>query len=379
MKLSLATTILATAIPSVTARLTSVATSVASDENDFQLERKQLGWHAITGLELEMHNVVQDYGISHLEEPAVVTAFTEAFEEVFDGMETKWAFIDEAVTREEEAGRLAKNEGRLGSYYMDWMWIFADGYCRLCPDDFMVTETTAEDTAVTGTTSSFMHDQRWSQVGPLLCDKLKATGEDRYAKVDGCSIRPTYASGRDSAALASKKKVSSVSRKTPTSSGTTKGSITVHNIHPSSSVNVETIKAALTDAYMKVHEDSLFTVTDVTLEREITFPETGSVSSSSGVHMEGSKIAIVGNGASSDEYLTGMFWVDLAWTCLGSGCNNDSTLPGLVLSPREQVNKYTPNGHKVFEGYFCHNLRVSGDSSFGEASGCKISFSDVSI
>jgi hypothetical protein len=143
---------------------------------------------------------------------------------------------------------------------------------------------------------------------------------------------------------------------------------------------VATIKAALTDAYQQVHEDSAFTVTNVELEREVTFPETGNaVNLNNNVHMVGNKIAIVDDdNVLLEDYLTGIYWVDLAWTCLGSGCNNeDNVLPGLVVD--KKVNTYSPDYHKVFEGYFCHNLRVSGDVAFEEASGCKISFSNTGV
>ena len=123
MKLSLATSLLAIALPAVAARLNGVPTSVASDEAELTWHKK-LGWHTVVGVEIEMHSVDGDDGnILPLEDPTVVTAYKAAFEETFDAMETKWAFIDSAFSRKEGTALSNETPSSLG-----WGW--GSLYCR---------------------------------------------------------------------------------------------------------------------------------------------------------------------------------------------------------------------------------------------------------
>ena len=322
--------------------------------------KKNEGWSSVVGLTLDVHHVSGDDDLASVDNSILVHCYNEAFEEVFDGFESKWAFIDSDMDIPESPphAKSLVGEQNLGyNWYYHHFWLFGGAGCRACDPNLMAS--------LTGTTDSFMHDKRWAQVGDVICDKLRATGIEAYGNVDGCVVHPTYATV-DDVALARGAEMSKTATKPVASEGTTEATILVHSVLPSTSTNVELLSKAFADAYNQVHSASDFHVTGVELEREVTVPDGGVASDDNSVSVNGKSIAI-GHPTSSD-YLMAMYWVKADWSC--SSCGGDSALPGLF-----QLHLYSPDFHTVFESLFCNNLRSSLDEAFVDATGCSITFS----
>jgi hypothetical protein len=349
MKLSI-TILLAAAMPAAaTARVGDIATTVAKEEAALasiligKKKPTKKGWDSIVGLDYQMQHVVED-GVSPDKDGAVVKAYTEAFQETFDGMEVNWAFGDSEVSIPEaeplvESGNVHWVRPVKPTYTYWYFWFFNDAFCRFCPNDdddsFL-----AEDGTLSGAADSFMTDARWAKVGPLMCDKLRATGLPKFAVVDHCALVPTYAVAEDAAILVAKQNLSLPAKATQ---GSTSAQMVVRSVHLSKSTNAVLLAKAFQTAYNTVHASSDFHVTNFKLEREVI--------------------------AGSDDKMTAMYSVKADWTC--ADCKEgESTLPGFEL----QMHTYSPDFHKVFESVFCHNLRSSQDEAFSAATGCSITF-----
>jgi len=76
---------------------------------------------------------------------------------------------------------------------------------------------------------------------------------------------------------------------------------------------------------------------------------------------------------STATYVIDMYWVKATWSCTATDCGS---LPGAALAMDHEwkLHQYSPNYHRIFQSLFCHNLRVSDDPVYDDATGCSITF-----